>query len=68
MLINRRNFLRASAGAGLVSLGGIPPQFLCRAALANESSSSNSNGRVLVILQLEGGNDGLNTVIPYHGR
>jgi uncharacterized protein (DUF1501 family) len=65
MLIHRRNFLRASAGAGLVSLGGIPPQFLCRAALANESNSSNSNGRVLVILQLEGGNDGLNTVIPF---
>ena len=65
MLIHRRNFLRASAAAGLVSLGGIPPQFLCRAALANESSSSNSHGRVLVILQLEGGNDGLNTVIPF---
>ena len=65
MLINRRNFLRASAGVGLISLGGTPPRFLCRAALANELQSKNSNGRVLVILQLEGGNDGLNTVIPF---
>jgi uncharacterized protein (DUF1501 family) len=65
MLINRRNFLRASAGVGLVSLGGMPPTFLRRAALANELHANNSNGRILVILQLEGGNDGLNTVIPF---
>jgi uncharacterized protein (DUF1501 family) len=65
MHISRRHFLRASAGVGLVSLGGMPPEFLCRAALANESKSKSRGERVLVILQLEGGNDGLNTVIPY---
>jgi uncharacterized protein (DUF1501 family) len=49
----------------LISLGGIPPAFLCRAALAGPSPSDGSDQRVVVILQLEGGNDGLNTVIPY---
>jgi uncharacterized protein (DUF1501 family) len=65
MSMNRRTFLRSSAAAGLISFGGAPPAFLCRAALANESAAAKSGARVLVILQLEGGNDGLNTVIPY---
>jgi uncharacterized protein (DUF1501 family) len=65
MAMNRRTFLRSSAAAGLISLGGVPPTFLCRAALANESAAANSGASILVILQLEGGNDGLNTVIPY---
>jgi uncharacterized protein (DUF1501 family) len=43
----------------------MPPEFLRRAALANEANSNQSGGRILVILELEGGNDGLNTVVPY---
>jgi uncharacterized protein (DUF1501 family) len=65
MSMNRRTFLRSSAAAGLISLGGVPPALLCRAALANESAASKPGAPVLVILQLEGGNDGLNTVVPY---
>jgi uncharacterized protein (DUF1501 family) len=65
MLITRRNFLRSSTAAGIVSLAGMPPEFLRRAALANEARSNRSGGRILVILELEGGNDGLNTVVPY---
>ena len=65
MSITRRTFLRGSAAAGIVSLAGTPPEFLCRAALANDSPSANPDARILVILELEGGNDGLNTVIPY---
>jgi uncharacterized protein (DUF1501 family) len=64
-MITRRTFLRGSAAAGLISLGGTPPAFLCRAASANDSPTTDPNGRILVILQLEGGNDGLNTVIPF---
>jgi uncharacterized protein (DUF1501 family) len=65
MLITRRNFLRGSTAAGIVSLAGMPPEFLRRAALANDAQSTNTSGRILVVLELEGGNDGLNTVIPY---
>jgi uncharacterized protein (DUF1501 family) len=65
MPITRRNFLRGSAAAGLISLGGVPPAFLRRAALAAELQSGTAAERVLVILQLEGGNDGLNTVVPF---
>jgi uncharacterized protein (DUF1501 family) len=43
----------------------MPPEFLRRAAIANEAHANDSGGRILVILELEGGNDGLNTVIPY---
>ncbi len=62
----RRTFLRQMGAAGIVSLGAAPPEFLTRAAAAADSQSSKStNGRVLVLVQLAGGNDGLNTVIPY---
>ena len=45
----------------MVSASMMAPQFL-RMPLGSESSRS---GKVLVVIQLSGGNDGLNTVIPY---
>ncbi len=58
MLINRRKFLHlGSLATGTLML----PKFL----KAFEGSVSLSGGnKVLVVLQLSGGNDGLNTVIP----
>ena len=64
---NRRNFLKISA---LASASVLMPRFLC--GLNKQSLSS--NGKRLIIIQLSGGNDGLNTVIPfeddgyYHAR
>lgn len=55
---NRRNFLRNSA---LLSLAPTIPAFL-RAATA---PPTNTSGKILVVIQLSGGNDGLNTVIPF---
>lgn len=62
--MSRRSFVR-QVSAGLLSLGALPPRFLCRAARAAEAQSPGTSGRILVLVQLEGGNDGLNTVIPF---
>ena len=56
---NRREFLKSSA---LVSLTPIVPTFLLKLAAAAEVRPD--NGRVLVVIQLDGGNDGINTVVP----
>lgn len=57
----RREFLRSSAaGAGLLAFSQFAPSFLTAAVPAAEKDQ-----RILVLIQLSGGNDGLNTVIPY---
>jgi len=62
----RRSFLKQMGAAGIVSIGAAPPRFLARAAWAAEKDGKKSSqGRVLVLVQLAGGNDGLNTVIPH---
>ena len=54
----RRDVLRASS---LIALSPTIPGFLARAARA---SAPEPDGRVLVVVQLDGGNDGINTVVP----
>jgi uncharacterized protein (DUF1501 family) len=48
-------------GSSLVALSALVPHFVSRTAQAAEPGKDN----VLVVLELSGGNDGLNTVIPY---
>jgi uncharacterized protein (DUF1501 family) len=62
--MNRRQF-NASLGS-LVAFSGSLPNFLGRTA-AQAPTSERPGGRdtVLVVIQLTGGNDGLNTVIPF---
>ncbi len=58
----RREFLKSTlASSALLSLSGAVPLFLRQAAAA----PSQQNSRVLVVVQLSGGNDGLNTVVPF---
>lgn len=63
MSSTRRTFLKSSlAGATLLATGASLPGFLLRTARA---AASGRDQRVLVVIQLTGGNDGLNTVVPY---
>ena len=57
---SRREFLKT---ASLVSASWMMPNFL-RTAGAYDLQSAN-NGKVLVVIQFSGGNDGLNMVVPY---
>ncbi|WP_211251651.1 DUF1501 domain-containing protein [Andreprevotia chitinilytica] len=57
-MMNRRDVLKLGAMAGLVALS--PTVFA--AAL---SGSDAKPGRLLILIELKGGNDGLNTVVPY---
>ncbi len=60
--MKRRTFLQQSAVA---TLGGLlMPQLL----KAFEHSGTLGEGNILVVLQLSGGNDGLNTIIPYENN
>jgi uncharacterized protein (DUF1501 family) len=62
MSITRRSLL--GRGALLVASGLVAPSFIARTALAL-SQSTTSAKRVLVVVQLSGGNDGLNSVVPF---
>jgi uncharacterized protein (DUF1501 family) len=59
----RRDFLKQSS---LVAWGLSVPTFLSRTAMAAPlSGSPGTKDSILVVVQLTGGNDGLNTVIPF---
>ncbi len=63
MPASRRDFLKTAAGLSFVSLGGFSPRLF--AQVAKESAAADRNDNVLVVIELSGGNDGLNTVIPF---
>jgi uncharacterized protein (DUF1501 family) len=61
-MFNRRRFLTHTLkGSSLVALSSMVPQFVSRTAQA----AAPGKDTILVVLEMTGGNDGLNTVIPY---
>jgi uncharacterized protein (DUF1501 family) len=67
MNADRRDFLKtALASAGVVAWGPGVPGFVRRtAAAAPPSHRAGGKDSVLVVVELTGGNDGLNTVVPF---
>jgi uncharacterized protein (DUF1501 family) len=60
MLIRRRDFLKNGAMAAAGTL--MVPKFL--QALGNGQVPAGAGQKIVVVIQLSGGNDGLNTIIP----
>jgi uncharacterized protein (DUF1501 family) len=62
-MLNRRDFLaRSLKTSTLLACAPAVPQFLANTARAAEQEK---DGTILVVVEMGGGNDGLNTVIPY---
>jgi uncharacterized protein (DUF1501 family) len=70
--MTRREFIKK--GLTFVAVTGTAPSLVSKTALAMPGTTSSKlagpgaskNDRVLVVVQMGGGNDGLNTVIPYN--
>jgi uncharacterized protein (DUF1501 family) len=62
-MYKRRDFLGAAlGGSSLIALEQMVPGFLARTARA---AVPQRDGRILIVVQLDGGNDGINMVVPF---
>tara|TARA_B000000565_G_scaffold95049_1_gene70564 strand:+ start:895 stop:2082 length:1188 start_codon:yes stop_codon:yes gene_type:complete len=53
------------AGLGIAGIGASMLKPSAFTSVAEAAALAEANGKILVILELSGGNDGLNTVVPY---
>lgn len=63
---NRRSFLQAMGmvGSGSMLLGSNMLNASAKSPLATAIADAESDGKILILIRLAGGNDGLSTVIP----
>jgi uncharacterized protein (DUF1501 family) len=60
---NRRDFLKTTVGA--LAAAPLLPHMVLNSALAQRATAVSSTNPILVVIQLAGGNDGLNAIVPY---
>src|SRR5439155_4911354 len=65
MKLNRREVLRAGLSGLSMATGAALRVGVFGRAAAALAAEAESNGKILVVLELSGGNDGLNTLVPY---
>ncbi len=64
MSTTRRGFLKATGTSLIATFSNVLPTFLQRIPAAVPKENANPD-TALIVVQLSGGNDGLNTVVPY---
>jgi uncharacterized protein (DUF1501 family) len=65
-MTTRRDFLaRTLGGSSLLAVGSVVPEFLANTAIAADKDEKGKKDTILVVIELTGGNDGLNTVAPF---
>jgi uncharacterized protein (DUF1501 family) len=68
MTMDRRNFLRSAAlplAGTIVNFGAAQVAFAAAPATAGPNPAGSSYNRTLILVELKGGNDGLNTLVPF---